>query len=110
MNNNISITDFCRLIKIKRNDFISYLISHKYIYIQYYGSNKDKRKNISFPKYDTENGIGLFEMNKSFNTYNSKNNINLQITDFGQKYFKELLIREGLINGNNDSSRTCELP
>lgn len=101
-NNNISITTFCKQLNIKRDDFIKYLINHKYIYIQYYGTTKDKRKNISFPKYDTENGIGLFEMNKTLNTFNSKNNINLQITPIGQTYFKELLIKEGFINGNNE--------
>ena len=101
-NKNISITDFCKLLNIKRNSFISYLINHKYIYIQYYGSTKDNRKNISFPKYDTENGNGLFEMNKTLNTFNSKNNINLQITEKGQKFFKDLLRKERLINGDNE--------
>lgn len=98
---NISITDFCKQFSIKRNIFIDYLLKNKYIYIQYYGVNKDRRKNISFPKYDTESGIGLFEMNKNPNHFNShKNNINLQLTNKGQKYFIELLMKEGVIYGN----------
>ena len=99
--NNISITDFCKSISVNRTIFINYLLNNKYIYVQYYGTNKDRRKNISFPKYDTENGIGLFEMNKNPNQFNfQKNNINLQITNKGQEYFKELLKKEGIIYGN----------
>ena len=98
---NISISHFCRNNNISQKWLISYLKDNKYIYIQYYGKEKERHKNIAFPKYDTEEGIGLFEMNKKPNVYNkNKNNINIQITPKGQKYFIETLKKEGVINGN----------
>ena len=99
--NNLSFTDFCKGIGIKRNVFIEFLIKNKYIYIQYYGKNKERHKNIAFPKYDTKNGLGLFEMNQKPNLYNkNKNNINIQITPTGQEYFIQMLTKERFINGN----------
>ena len=99
--NNISISQFCRNNNISQRCFIDYLKKKKYIYIQYYGKDKDRHKNIAFPKYDTEEGIGLFEMNKKPNFYNkNKTNINIQLTYKGQKHFIELFKKEGIINGN----------
>lgn len=96
---NISITDFCKMNNISRNSFIDYLIKNKYIYIQYYGKNKERHKNIAFPKYDTEKGTGIFEMNKSPNLFNKgKNNVNIQITPKGQEYFINNLKKEGMTN------------
>ena len=82
--NNISITDFCKSISVNRTIFINYLLNNKYIYVQYYGTNKDRRKNISFPKYDTENGIGLFEMNKNPNTIEVREQL-LSLSGVGPK-------------------------
>lgn len=95
--NNISISQFCRNNNISQKGFIDFLKKSKYIYIQYYGKEKERHKNIAFPKYDTEEGIGLFEMNKKPNHFNkNKNNINIQLTPKGQDYFIKLLKEEGL--------------
>lgn len=94
-NENISISEFARNIGLKRNDVIDYMIKNKYIYRQYYGKEKEKSKNIAFPKYDTKNGRGFFEMNERENVFNKgKNNINIQITPKGQEYFIKLLNKE----------------
>lgn len=96
-NNNISIQQFCKNNYINQKDFINYLKEKKYIYIQYYGQKKERHKNVAFPKYDTEEGNGLFEMNRKPNYYNeNKNNINIQLTKKGQEYFIDLLRKEGL--------------
>lgn len=100
---NVSISHFCRDNKIPQKWFIDYLKKNKYIYVQYYGKEKERHKNIAFPKYDTENGDGLFEMNKRPSLFNGhKNNINIQITPKGQEYFTDLLRIEGNYNEKTD--------
>ena len=100
-NKNISILQFCRNNCVSLKWFINYLKERKYIYIQYYGKGKERHKNIAFPKYDTEEGNGLFEMNRKPSPFNkNKNNINIQMTPKGQECFIELLKKEGMINGD----------
>lgn len=100
-NKNISILQLCRNNNISPKWFINYLKEKKYIYIQYYGKGKERHKNIAFPKYDTEEGIGFFEMNKRENHFNKgKNNVNIQLTPKGQEYFINLLEEEGVLNGS----------
>lgn len=95
---NISISKFCRNNNIPRNEFIEYLKKKKFIYSQPYGKDKERQKNIAYPKYDTEEGLGYFEMNKKPNLFNKgKNNVNIQITPKGQEYFNELLKKEGMM-------------
>lgn len=97
-NDNISISQFCRNCNVSQKRFLEYLKKEKYIYVQYYGKEKERHKNIAFPKYDTEEGNGLFEMNKKPNHFNkNKNNINIQVTPKGQEYFLELIKKEGKI-------------
>ena len=99
---NISITDFCSVVGIRRSDFIDFLIEHKYIYRSYYGEEKERYKNVAFPRFDTTKGMGLFEMNKKPSNFNrNKSNINIQITPKGFIYFSELLKKEGLIKNGN---------
>ncbi len=89
---NISLSDFFKSLGIPTKKGIRYLIDNKYIYIEYYGKEKTRHKNVSFPKYDTEKGIGYFEMNRRPNSFNkNKSNINIQITPKGQEFFKEKL-------------------
>lgn len=87
---NISITDFCSNNEIDKKLFFEYLRKKKYIYSQPYGKMKKRIKNIAYPQYDTENGNGLFEMNRRKNQFNNKDNINIQLTPKGQTYFTEL--------------------
>lgn len=95
---NISISEFSKRINLPRNEVIEYMIRNKYIYRQYYGKEKERFKNIAFPKYDTKHGKGLFEMNERKSMYNEgKNNVNIQITPKGQNYFIELFKKEGMI-------------
>lgn len=95
---NISITEFSQKNKLKRSVVLEFMLKHKYIYKQPYGENKERVKNIAYPKYDTEKGEGLFEMNKRENTFNKgKNNVNIQLTPKGQHYFIEEFKKEGLL-------------
>lgn len=95
---NISITEFSKRYKLSRKWLIEYMIKKKFIYVQHYGEEKERAKNIAFPKYDTEKGIGLFEMNKRKSKFNKgKNDVNIQLTPKGQEYFEELLKKEGYI-------------
>lgn len=87
---NISLTSFCKMNNINRNTFIEYLKKNKYIYSQPYGKDKEHSKNIAFPKYDTKNGVGYFEMNENKNSFNNHTNINIQLTIKGQEYFIDL--------------------
>ncbi len=98
--NNISLSKFFHSIGIPTLVGIKYLLENKYIYREYYGESKNRHKNVAFPKYDTEKGVGYFEMNKRPNYYNqNKNNINIQLTPKGQEYFRELFKGEKF-NGN----------
>lgn len=98
---NISIRQFCKNNEISQKAFKEYLIEQKFIYKQYYGKDKNRHKYISFPKYDTEEGNGLFEMNINPNHFNrGKNNMNIQITTKGQKYFIDKLEKEGILHGS----------
>lgn len=97
-NGNISITEFSKRINLKRSFVIDYMIKNKYIYKQPYGEDKERVKNIAFPKYDTEKGIGLFEMNKRKNKFNrGKDNVNIQLTPKGQEYFLKEFREKGVL-------------
>ncbi len=89
---NISLSEFFKSINIPPKEGIRILIDKKFIYKEYYGEEKSRHKNVSFPKYDTEKGVGYFEMNRRPNYFNqNKSNINIQITPKGQEYFRKLL-------------------
>lgn len=96
--NNISITEFSKTINLPRKVVLNYMLNNKFIYKQYYGEEKERVKNIAFPKYDTEKGIGLFEMNRRKNVYNKgKDNVNIQITPKGQEFFIDEFKEKGII-------------
>lgn len=95
----ISLKQCAKELNLKSNEFIDTLIKLGYV-----KRSPKVHKIVTYDKYKTRSGNGIFYQKEDINYFNGHTNIQLKVTPLGIEYFRKYFEdkKGNVTNGNNE--------